>query len=326
MRTILKGFMASLLLALIVSDSVSQEVTDNLTTDPENAPFVYEDIRNFVRAHAMLATDADTMGILQQEYLDVGTPGLKMFIEKYDLTTERLIKAIRKHPDDYASLGDMPEWLATKEEPVRRAFTQLKRYIPNVVFPPTYYLIGGYRGIGSGSVEGQLITVEKSANKRGKKKFAPLLVHELVHFQQVVAVGYPKYKALFGPEKSLLGLTIREGTAEFFADLVTGEMTQDEAREFTIAREPELWEQFQKDMLGSETGDWMWQKPSDPEQPRHVAYVLGARIVESYYKNAPDKEKAVREILSVTDYPAFLEKSGYAGQFSGGEGESQPGE
>lgn len=59
------------------------------------------------------------------------------------------------------------------------------------------------------------------------------------------------------------------------------------------------------------TGDWMWRIPGDPNQPYHVAYVMGARIVEAYYNKAEDKLRAVAEILSVVDYEEFLKKSGY---------------
>ena len=36
------------------------------------------------------------------------------------------------------------------------------------------------------------------------------------------------------------------------------------------------------------------------------------RIAESYYAKAADKRRAVAEILAVTDYTDFLEKSGYS--------------
>jgi hypothetical protein len=39
---------------------------------------------------------------------------------------------------------------------------------------------------------------------------------------------------------------------------------------------------------------------------------MGARIVETYYENAPDKHSAAQEIMAVTDYPTFLARSGYA--------------
>jgi hypothetical protein len=119
----------------------------------------------------MLKPGSDSLKILKTEYLDKGTAGLKMFIEKYDLNVERLVKAIQKHPE--------------------------------------------------------------------------------------------KYAALFGPEKNLLGLCIREGIGEFFTYLVTGTITQDEALRFTTKNEKSLWDWFKKEMGGSETGDWMWKKPED---------------------------------------------------------------
>jgi hypothetical protein len=289
------------------------DVTGDLTKDPARARFVFDDVQNFIRAHTMLADGVDTVAILQREYIDKGTPGLAIFIEKYGLSPRKLADAIHKHPGKYGSLDDMPGLLAREAEGFREAYVKLKDVIPNPVYPPTYFLVERYRGIGSGSTEGTLISVEKWGRPIEDKR--TLLIHELVHFQQVVAVGYEKYKALFDPEKSLLGLCIREGTAEFFADLVTGTITQDEALEFTLQHEKELWDWFRKEMHGRETGDWMWKQPEDPDQPRHVGYVMGYRIVQAYYNNAEDKHQAVLDILSVTDYTAFLEKSGYAGRF-----------
>lgn len=312
------GFYRHALAALLIVGAfrpvTAQEVTTNLTSDPHEAPLIYDDVVNFIRVQKMLAGAGDTSAILQTEYLDKGTPGLKMFMEKYDLTAERMLKAMRRHPEKYSSLDSMPAAIAAIEDDAHRAFAKLKEYIPHAVFPPTYFLVGGYRGIGSGSVEGQLLTVEKWSIPIDHKM--TMLIHELTHFQQVVAVGYEKYKRLFDPEKSLLGLCIREGTAEFFADLVTGDITQDEAVEFFDMDEERLWGEFQKEMHGRETGDWMWSTPSDSLQPPHVGYVLGARIVQAYYDRADDKAAAVREILGVTDYQAFLDASGYADRFS----------
>jgi hypothetical protein len=297
----------------ICYEAHAQQGLPDLTLDPNKASFVYDDVQNFIRAYNLFTEEADSIAILQKEYFDKGTPGLKIFVEKYELNADKLVKAIRKNPEKYGALHKMPKLLSDYSSLTREEFAELKSYIPDIVYPPTYFLIGAYRGIGSGSAEGQLITVETWSNPlKGK---TTMIIHELVHFQQVMAVGQEKYIALYGPEKNLLGLCIREGTAEFFANLVTGKITQDKSVDFTLKNEKRLWELFIKEMHGQETGDWMWSKPSDPEQPNLVGYVIGYRIVEAYYKNAKDKEQALHEILSVTDYSAFLEKSGYADQF-----------
>ena len=36
-------------------------------------------------------------------------------------------------------------------------------------------------------------------------------------------------------------------------------------------------------MFGHEMGDWLWEKPTNPEQPQDLGYVIGARIVETFY-------------------------------------------
>lgn len=285
-------------------------VTRHLPTDPEKALFETIDVENFIRAFRLLPEEGEIADVLKTEYFDRASPGLKQFIKKYNLTTEGMATAIRKHREKYAEIKNMPEWLAAQTSSIRKAYARLKERIPNAVFPPTYFLVADYRGIASGSEEGQLVSVEKFDITT--KRLDTLVIHELVHFQQAMSVGIEKYMAIFGPEKSLLALTIREGTAEFFADLVTGRITQEEARPYVLKHEKKLWQQFRSEMHGKETGDWMWKKPKDPDQPPHIAYYLGSRIVEAYYNRAKDKAKAVQEILSVTDYKAFLKKSGYA--------------
>lgn len=319
MRYVLRGLCMVVLSAWTAVSFVHAQtvdlagMADRAATDPEKARLVLDDVENFIRVQGLLAESTDSFAVLQTEYLDKGTPGLKMFIEKYDFTAERLLNAIRKHPEKYSSLQDMPAGIRAYEPEMRQAFIKLKEVVPQAVFLPTYFLVGAYRGIGSGSIEGPLITVEKwSLPIEGE---ITMLIHETVHIQQVVAVGYEKYVALFGPEKSLLGLCIREGTAEFIADLVTGSMTQDGAIDFIRANEARLWEQFQGEMHGAETGDWMWSTPKDSLQPPHVGYVLGALICQAYYDKAEDKAQAVQDILGVTDYAAFLEASGYANKF-----------
>ena len=306
------GILAFLVLAAIGTGR-AQEMTTNITTDPAKAPFVYDDVVNFIRVAKLLHGAADTVAILQTEYLDKGTPGLKRFIEKHDLTAERMQRAMRRHPEAYAALEGHPAAIEQLAVEGRAAYARLKEYIPEAVVPPTYFLVGAYRGIGSASIKGVLITVEKwTLPPRGE---TTRLVHELTRFQQMVALGLEKYRALAGPENTLLGTCIREGAAEFFADLVTGHITKDDAIGFVRDNEDRLWRRFVTEMHGSETGDWIWETPKDTLQPPHVGYVLGCFIVRSYYENAEDKAKAVREILGVTDYDAFLKESRYAMRF-----------
>lgn len=307
-------FVLEMLLIVVIGNIAhAQASIPDLTGNPDKAPFVYDDIHNFVTAFDQLTEGVDSLSILQTQYLDKGTPGLDVYVEKYSLTAQMLVKAIQKRPKAYSELHKIPEILNAYSVEGRKAYSELKKFIPDIAYPPTYFLIGAYRGIGSSSAEGSLLSVESwPVPIKGR---TTMLVHELVHFQQARTVGVEKYVALYGAEKNLLGLCLREGTAEFFSWLVLGEITQTDALEYTLKNEMKLWGQFRKEMHGSETGDWIWTKPSDPELPGFVGYTIGFRIVKAYYQNAVDKQQALREILSETDYPSFLEKSGYAQQF-----------
>jgi hypothetical protein len=284
-------------------------------TDPQEARIVYDDIENFIRAFEMLESNSDTIQVMQKHYIDKGTSGLKIFIEKYGLTASKLKTKISQYPEDYAAVEEKMKWLKSREPTIRLYFAKLKIFIPNAVYPPTYYLIGRRRGVGSGSVEGQLITIEKKAVDTVDIGIEGHIIHELTHLNQLHAIGsLDKYLAIYNDEKSLLAICIREGVAEFFADLVSGE-GKTEVRNYIAKHEMEIWRRFENDMLGTDTKDWVFDKPEYQEQPQDVGYVLGAMIVEYYYKHSINLEEAVNEILSITDYQDFLEKSQYASKF-----------
>lgn len=301
-----------LLWAGAASGAPEQRLTESVSRDPATAVFVYRDVEHFVDAHTAIVSGADPTAALRTKYLELASPGLRMFIEKYDLTVERILKAMEKHPEDYARLGETLGHLRAEEPRFRETYARLRQVIPGAVFPPTYFLVGGSRGIGSGSIEGPLITIEKKNAESIQGDVHGTLVHEMVHMQQLAAVGEAYFAIFSGDERTLLALSIREGVATFFAELIAGGTAHhNRARDYYRRHEIALWESFREQMLGHETGDWLWRRPANPEQPKDVGYAVGARIAETFYNDAPDKADAVREIMGVTDYPAFLARSGY---------------
>lgn len=297
------------------------QITTDLTGDPDQATISYHDVKNFARALRLMAAGGDSLAILQAEYLDAATPGLRLFADDHDLTPERLRTALRRQPRAYRALMDLPERLEAQEGVLRKAYAALKRTVPDAIFPPTYYLVGASRGINEASPEGILLSMEMSS---GAEEKALTALHEMVHIQQALAQGMEQYQSLYGdgPNRTLLALAVREGSATFVAHLASGgRMFEAEHRaermDFLLEREAAIWKRFETEMLGSEPGEWMWTQPTDPEQPRDIGYTVGFRITEAYYERAPDKAKAVQKILALTDYPAFLASSGYAERFHG---------
>jgi tetratricopeptide (TPR) repeat protein len=285
------------------------------TMNPDEAKIVYEDVINFSNAFKMIHSTSDTVEILQKYYIDKGTPGLKIFIGKYGLTAELLADRIKKYPKDYSSVEVKLKWLQSIEPIIRSYFTKFKTFIPNAIYPPTYYLVGKRYGTNSGSIEGQLITVEKRAVDTVDVGLEGTIIHELTHLNQLHAIGsLDKYLAIYNDEKSLLAICIREGVANFFAELVTGE-GKTEQRSYLVKHEMEIWRRFEADMYRRNTKDWVFANPVYQGQPRDLGYVMGEKIVEYYYKHSLDLKEAVDVILSITEYKEFLEKSQYRNKF-----------
>jgi hypothetical protein len=285
-----------------------------LTNDPAKIQLIDNDVKNFLRALDLLGAGSDWSAVIQKEYLEKASPGLKEFLREKDFTAEHYVEAIRQRKESFESLLSLPRQLALQETKIRDAFAGLKKFIPEAVFMPVYYFVGPSPGaMGEPSEYGLMIAISELDSDI--QEIHLLLVHETIHVQQALTIGMEEYQAIFGPKMSLLALALREGSAYFLTLLSTGGHTHKESYDYCVQNEKALWARFKEEMNERSPGDWMWGKPADPEQPPHLGYIIGARIVETYYSNAKDKKKAVEEILSITDYKGFLEKSGYVEKF-----------
>jgi hypothetical protein len=295
--------------------SAQQTLTTDVEADAERAVFSYSDVERFIGAMEAIESGADTTVALQRDYLGPASPGLQMFIEKYDLTAKRLRAGMADHPEAYERIPAVLAALRRREPSFRESYSALHDVIPGAVYPTTWFVVAGHRGIGSGSIEGPLLSIEKEtveAIEAGSVE--PTLVHEMVHLQQLAATGEAYFEIFSGPERTLLALCIREGAATFFSERITGgSKHKNAARDWYLEHEAEAWPAFEAMMLGLETGDWLWDEPKDPDQPRDVGYAIGARIVEAFYREADDKRSAAAEVMRVTDYGEFLARSGYSG-------------
>ena len=52
-------------------------------------------------------------------------------------------------------------------------------------------------------------------------------------------------------------------------------------------------------------------------RPADLGYWMGYRIARGYYRRAADKAQAIRDMLRIRDFDAFLEASGVAEEFAG---------
>jgi hypothetical protein len=283
-----------------------------------SARLVYDDLERFDAALARLPDSQDGWpGVFDAHYLAGATRGLNTYAKTYDVTGERLARMIAREPGGWQACR-LTDHIRAQEPAVRRALEGFERVYPRAVFPPVSFVAGGERAGGMNGVAGVMIGAElyrqdragcggRALVVRPSSEVPCIVVHELVHFNHAAATPHRYFR-----EWSNLARAIKEGSADFVAELAAGCHINARAHEWGRSREAELWAEFQQVLDSRETGDWFWVEP-EGERPADLGYFVGYNIVRAFYDRTPDKAEAVRRILTVSDYRRFLAESGYTG-------------
>ena len=312
----------ALLAAIVagVSPARAQQAERSLNTDPNAAQIVSSDIDLFWKAYDM-AKPENNLYVFRDEYIRKGSIGLRDFTETRIGSSCELVDVIEKHPKYYASIRQVSLRAHTFKEPVRAAFRKLKSIYPDAVFPDVYFLIGRMNSGGTYTPNALLIGVEMYGMTKDtpteelgdwhRKVLKPIdeipyiVAHELIHYQQKFPKG----------ERTLLSSAIGEGSADFIAELISGSHINKHLHAYGDPKEAELWQEFKRSMATNDTSLWLYNGGKIKDRPADLGYYIGYKIAEAYYKQAADKKQAVRDILEINDFTAFLKASKYEEKF-----------
>jgi hypothetical protein len=291
-------------------------------TDPNAAEIVTSDIDLFWSAYDK-ATPENDLIVYRNEYLRKGSVGLQEFLKYRIEDVCRLVGAIDAHPVYYRQLRASSMKIASYKPAIRAALIRLKKLYPDAVFPPVYFVVGKMNSGGTLTEKGLLIGVEmygktdamplEEMSDWHKAVLAPvdrvpyIVSHELIHYQQNLPEN----------DRTLLASAIGEGSADFIGELISGGQINPHLHEYGNPRERELWAEFEKEMRGTDKSNWLYQGEKAKDRPADLGYYIGYKIAESYYNNADDKSRAVRDILNISDMEAFLKASRYPEKFGG---------
>lgn len=309
--------MAGLGLLLATSALFAEPAPAGPNPNPDGARIVTEDLGRFWEAFDKAAPSfpAETF---QKLYLDRGTPGLQDFVKLRIQSAEKLAKTVQAHPKYYASARESTRRIPEMEKGIRASFYALEYLYPEAVFPDVYFLVGVLNSGGTTSDRALLIGAEmygrtpqsptEELDDWLKTVLSPvesiphIVAHELIHYQQ----KYPQ-----AAEPTLLAQSIQEGSADFLGEMISGRHINAHVHAYAVPRRAELWKEFKAKMHGKDLAGWLYSSSGD--RPNDLGYWMGYEITKAYYDKAADKRKALKEILEIKDFDAFLAKSGYAG-------------
>ncbi len=287
-----------LVITFPVLNSYSQT---NFSHNPDSSVFLTHDINNFWNAFDMFVRDS-TVNPFGKHYIDIGSKGVKGFVPYRIESAEHLFATVKNRRADYEKIRKSSLRVNEKEKQCRSTFYALKYWYPEAVFPPVYFVVGAYNSGGTFNEEGLFIGSEMQLEIDN----IPFIVaHELVHFQQKTWSENP----------TLLQQSIIEGSADFLGELISGVNTNQKANDYGRRHEEQLCKEFISLMDSTNYADWLYGVSGKDERPNDLGYWMGYKIAENYFKKSVDKRKAVKEILEIKDYKAFLKRSGYLDKY-----------
>lgn len=243
-----------------------------------------------------------------QDYLEKGSDGLKGFIRMRIQSGKHLKKTVQKNLDYYKNIRSASLAIDGNKPVLLGYFQKLKAIYPEAVFPEVYFVIGALNTGGTTFSGGLIIGAEMFGD--AKDNFNPrlpreamdlIVVHELIHYQQN-----------YVHDQSLLAQSIREGTADFICELLTGDHPNATMYHYGDQHEAILWEEFKGQMNSNNWSPWLYGN-KDNSRPRDLGYWMGYQIANSYYQKMTDKKQAVTDLLTIQDFKKFLQQSDYTG-------------
>lgn len=288
-------------------------------SNPANAKLVTADIHNFWKAYDAAAKDtASRKQIFIEKYFNKATPGLQDYYRTKIGSIDAFVRNQDKKPAFYKAIRSNTLAIDVMKKEIAVNLVKLKNLYDDAVFPNIYFMIGRWNSAGTASDNGMLLGIDQIVNTPDipqhelnlweKNNFQlaerlPVIVtHELIHSQQT------KMKE----DTTLICYAVMEGMADFMCELITGKNPSQRQYDFARTRKKQVWEDFKKEMFLNRAYNWIANGSQETaEKPSDLGYYVGYEICKSYYDNATNKKQAIKDFFTITDYKAFLEKSGY---------------
>ncbi|MEQ8240985.1 MAG: DUF2268 domain-containing putative Zn-dependent protease [Cyclobacteriaceae bacterium] len=289
----------------------------HLKDNPKNCNFHYQDVFNFITAFNKSRSNwSNSPSYFYNDYFSKASKAL-FYYQKFKIqsSSHQFAYRIEDKKEYFKSIIPNLEQLYTQEKTLRNYFNEFEKLYIDAVFPDIYYTVGCFNAGGTSSPFGLIIGAEMHTKmkdsdlsnfnnweKKVVRDFSnlPLItIHELVHIQQN------------NNYNNLLGNAIYEGAADFISSLVCGSHINQYVHEWANKNEKEVWNEFKMDMYGENTQNWIGNADRAKDKPADLGYYIGFRICESYYEKQTDKKKAIKDIITITDWNQFYLKSGY---------------
>jgi len=298
-------------------------------TEEPSSNIVTNDIANFWIAYDKITATQDSilqLKLIDSLYFQKGTDGLNAIRQARNYTSQDYIYAINSYPKFWNSIRENTLKAEQLSPELEKGIRKFKEIYPDTKPAKIYFTIGALRTNGTTMdslvlIGSELALADKNTltsefpenlshlrnyfDSEPSKNIVFLNIHEYVHTQQKTTIG-----------NSLLAQTVIEGVAEFLAEKALEINSPNPQIEFGRKNDAKIKAKYTLEMFSPYLFNWIWNSADNEFEMRDLAYYVGYAICDSYYNNASDKTKAIKEMIELdynneTDLIAFVEKSGY---------------
>ena len=287
------------------------------------------DIDNFWNAYDSIKITTDTakqLKFIQTLYLDKATDGLKDFIISRHHSAKLHLSNILKYPKFWNSLR--PKTLEIKNHiaDFEILIANFKTQYPKLKEPKIYFTIGVLNSGGTTSpgrilIGSEIACSDKTVDASELSKWlqgafklnssvVSMVAHEIGHTQQKGGDSEDDGKS------NLLGYCLGEGACDFITELIYKPVSSPYMN-YGKLNETQLWTNFQEEMFGQETKNWLYNGDNAPNGVADLGYFIGYKICKAYYDNSKNKKEALRRIIRLNKDSKsaikFLGDSNYKG-------------
>jgi uncharacterized protein YjaZ len=312
-------------LCIVLLISVSIVNCESPSKDHNTLEMHFSDINNFWKAYEKikpLTDHVERTKIIQKEYINKSSKGLKILIKKDDLTAGDYATFMK----DTVFFNSIKKVTLNAEKDtlkIRNHLRAFEKLYPKAKFNDIYFVIGQFKRAGTVVDSTMIIQLEKNArsphtesaflfnqdqldNFNNHESLIPLVIHEQVHVNQ---------KNI--DTRTLLSKSICEGSADFLMYLQTDQFPSSliETYAYGEINESILWAKFKTDLdinYKYIKTDWFYNYHRE-DLPPDLGYFMGFKICEKYYNEALNKIEAIHFILDNSNSEKLLELSQYNG-------------
>lgn len=295
------------------------------------------DIQHFWKAYDKLKdckSYQDSVNVIQENYLDRATNGLREFQKVRYFSAEFFIERIKKYKNFYNSVRKNT-LLFSNSENFSNIISKINDLYPEgkpakiafVIGPMStggtisnnYLLIGIEMIVGDKNCDISEITnenlkseiISRTTQTNVINFVEETIAHEYIHTLQ-------KNIDKNACQCPLLENVIKEGVASFISEKIImkrNNEVQNRAALYTNSNEEKLWIKMKAELCSKDFSNWLFNASVSNKRPGDLGYRMGFKIVESYYNNTTDKKKAIKEMIEMDNSLIFLDMSKYDQKF-----------